>query len=794
MSDWKSRAVDQTDPTTASRNAILAQKSSGVEQNPYQTLPSLPIKVASVSDDVPGMPNLMDTVPGAGQSNWRTRAAPIQAETVQSGWKNRAQPAETTFGERVKQNYAKREDEISNIRANAQNQSAAETLYQGTMATASQLFVDPVTEAISTVTPDIVKEGISGAVHLAGKIPAGNGRTIGEVIPEQIDLFSKEYPRATRNIKATGQAANLLATTTGVANSAKGLRGLVNESSDAAFIKSTTPKLEGPNIPGSAAEAAGVAGQNYDLAQYLGAKFSSDQVADQFEGALKRMSPKPLANGKFTSEQQKFASSLKEFEGHAGKELSLEDVDNLNKSLNQKINNHIDTRTGAPDADGMELMKLQTKLRNLVDAVPDTPGNDALMNGRNAWRAKIMMQDLELVADRASVAPGDKAKAMQAGYRALYNDQDRINSWPKEAKAALKVAATPGISDEVLSTITSRLPALVGLGTGNIAGAAGAQLGRIAGEGVKESILAKRGVKVQQAIGKDLMSKLRDVDVPAPQYPEQLLLAAPDKMSRLPMTEKQIGIAQKLMSRKNSLPSGEVISDTAMKKLPSPGNVSNLPMSEDQIGIAQKLMSREPDVTETPNKFYGGIRKPNSFGHVTPFADQLKSGVKKFLKDEGGSVDPKDAIKASKIAGKVFYHGGKNLTTSGVGVTFLTEDRGRAQFFANGAGDLSRQNSKIKGKVTSAAVNIKNPASEKIVRSEAKKLGMKDLFDRSVDDPKSMYTNNAGKLFQDITGDENRLIERLKSLGYDGATFSDAGSDALVVFDRKNIKPIKEKK
>jgi hypothetical protein len=572
------------DPMEESRQAILAQRASGQGVNQYQTLP--PAKPTTAPQP-------------ASTSDWRSRARPVQQQPTQgSDWRSRARLVEAGgFTDRLKENYARREQEIQGIRqAGASGQQTKpETLYQGTMATASQLFVDPVAEAISTVTPEFVKEGIGAAVNFVGQLPDGTGKTLSEGIPESIDLFSKQYPRAARNIKAAGQAANLVGTTTGLAAGTKLLRNTVNASSDAALTKSMVPKPQKPKLLGTE-ELDKMAGQNYDTAGYLGAKFDAKQVGDKLDSSIKQALPKPLPSGKYTAEQNQLINALDEFSGNSGKNMTLEDIENIDRNLSAKINSpaFVNPETGSVTANGLELQKIQRKLRQIVDEV-DTAGNDALVNGRNIWAAKMRVKELEEVALRASLSKNPEA-AYQNGYKKLYMDIENGNlkGWPSEAKELLKKAATPGMTAELLGPLTSRLTAIVLGSTGNIPAAAGAQVAGMAARSANAAAIAKRGVKVQEALGKDLMSKLRDVDIPKPEYPEQLRLAAPDKIALPPMTDTQIKQAQRKLNLQRTLPSEGVIDKTAPLKLAAPDKMSALPMTEQQTNIAQRLMNKQP--------------------------------------------------------------------------------------------------------------------------------------------------------------------------------------------------------
>lgn len=641
MSDWRQRAtavVPQTTPMAL----------PGIDADPSQ--------LGSIQ---PALNGLADGAQPAAQpvvtSDWRSRAAPVAATT--SNWKSRATPVQSSamstaakvvfpmvgIGDRLRADYAARDQEIQkSVDATAAGQQGQVQMgVQNALSNASK-FTDTVGEAfgaIPVIGPAVTK-GFDAATNLIGQgLASVPSEKFQNGVVDVGNLLRSDTP-AGRNLRAAGQTVNL-------GGAAMGARAVGNSIENRPSVKKfMTDNRSGsqppPAPPPTAADMAKIAGQDYDTAAHIGGKFSADQVANKFDSSLKQAMPKPLPNGSLTSEGQKFANSLKEFEGMFGKEFTLEDVDNLNKSFNQKINNHIDPRTGAPDTDGRMLMELQTKLRRSVTDIPDNAGNDALLNGRDAWHTKVMMQDLELVGDRASVAPGDKAKALQAGYRTLYNDKDRIASWPKEAVALLKEAAMPSATTKVLTATMPHLMSAIMGASGNVAGAAGAHLAALAGGTAAEAIAGSRGVAVQRALGDAMMKKRRDVNIPAPEY-------AP-----LPLQLEGKGAALTVDSMGNvsnaTNPAHQVVDTqprpivgqpadqappTVAKQLmlAAPGKLSPLSMSDTQVGIAQKLMERSP--AKGTDMSGGATRTPVSqVGKLEGSLKGIKSGQLRNMKDK----------------------------------------------------------------------------------------------------------------------------------------------------------------
>lgn len=471
---------------------------------------------------------------------------------------------ESTFSDRVKSNVAKRQAQMQGSADAyvAGEQSLPETMAQQGLAFAG-VVPDTIGEMLSSVTPQPVKDVLSSGVKAVGSLPSFSGRTIGEDVPAELSSIAKANPRLARNTQAGMDALNVIGTGYGIksainvadqlgskAINAPVVKNYLQDDRNIAGLEAGTPKID---------DLGKAASDSYEEAQFLGATFKPEQASNRIAKQLKQALPKPIAGKVLTDEDQIFIKNLKEYEGLEGQPLSLDDIKRLDETLSSKITaKFIDPKTGMPDANGRRLQKFQYSVRKIIDDINE-PGNDALINGRTLWAAKRRVDDLDAIAERASVAASPE-KALQAGYRALYNDKDAIRGWPDEAVELLKRAATPGIAAEVLGPITNRLLAVVSLGSGNLAAGATAHLGGMAARGLKGAVIARRGKKVQQSITEEAMNKLKPVDYPSPSKIANLSkeereafvplqLAAPGKLTPLGMTDEQVNIAQKLMSK-----------------------------------------------------------------------------------------------------------------------------------------------------------------------------------------------------------------------------------------------------
>lgn len=482
----------------------------------------------------------------------------------------RDEQAPPTLGQKLQSNIQNRQDQMQKS-ADAYvrgEQSMPETMAQQSLSFASTVLDTLYTTAghyMPQIAKDAGKKVFDTASFLAantiGELPVGDGsgRKVREAVPQELNSLATDDTRFARNVRAVLQAANLYPTyktldllssgTTKVADKVIDLPGLKSYLTDTR----TTQGLKASRVVDKAAQKTAaidmnkLARESFDEAAYLNEKFTPEQVANEIDKLLVKNKPKPMANGILTVEDKELIKHLNEFKGHTGKQLTLDDIDKIDKSLRQKINKFVDTRTGELDDNGRKLYLLQKDIRNIVDKA-DTQGNNALRNGKNFYRAQKMMEDLDAVAERASMTT-NPGKALQTGFRNLYNDKDRISGWPDEVKEMLKKAATPNGMDEALDFFGSRLPAIIGLGTGNLPGAATAHVAGIAARGAKEGVIAARGARVQQAIVNDTMKKIRPVDIPAPTVAEQLLLPSPGNMTRAPMTDTAIKQVQKQMNK-----------------------------------------------------------------------------------------------------------------------------------------------------------------------------------------------------------------------------------------------------
>lgn len=530
----------------------------------------------------------------------------------------------------------------------AGEQSLPITMAQQGLSYASNV-PDMLMTTASHVTPQFIKDagqkvldaGMFLGANTIGELPVGTGEGIKlrDQLPKDLAQIESGKTQTDRNIRAGLQAVNLLpagkALSVGAEGTTAGVKTLMKNPTLSSYIKSEgtiagakvakseIKTLEKANIK-TAEEMGQLAKESYDEASYLGARFNANQVADKIDQKLNEIKPKALPNGKFTSEDKELMRHIDELTGLTGKELSLDDIQRLDQNLTQKINKFVDPKTGDLDANGRKLYLLQKDLRKIVDEA-DVSGNNALINGRNFYKAQMMMNDLDAAAERASFNNNPGA-ALQREYKRLYLDKDRTKYWPSDVKAALKRAAEPNGLDEVIDFFGSRLPALIGYGSGNLVGGATAHLAGMASRGAKESMIATRGAKIQQAIVKDTLGKTKPVDIQPPNIADRLLLPSPNNMSPLGMTNSQISKAQKQL---NLEPTPRVDTSGSATKTP----VSRMTNLRETLGktkgkkfeIALKYYEQG---NQSQNQFVKDMIK--DFGLTQTQARQLAKEIKQY--------------------------------------------------------------------------------------------------------------------------------------------------------------------
>lgn len=600
------------------------------------------------------------------KTSWRDYAREVpdtqQQTAPKANWRSMAKelPDDGTFLQRVQTGVGQRiqkMDESAKAYVAGQ-QTMPETIIQQGLQGAA-VFPGVVGEAISTVTPQWIKDLGGKAVEQVGKLPvpmSDRGDTLAEVLPGELQMVQEKMgPRAVRNVGALGNALMTVPVAQGVASAGnmavkgatKGATALKNSNigqmlaqADSRPVFPQRPATSDFNpMAMTASDVKAKAGEFFKQAEELGGTFKPTEVANVVSKEIDRIMPKPVAGSILTREEQLLTDHLKEYSSLRGQSLTLDEIKRLDEGLSRKITkSFVDARTGLPDNDGRLLMQLQNKLREAVDKVPDTPGNDALKNGRLYWKAQIMLDDLDRVVERANTTK-NPATSMQTGYRNLFMDKDRIRGWPQEAKDLLEKAATTGMLDDMIMPFASRLGAIGNVALGNLGGTLTAQAIGMAGRGATDKIVAARGAKVQEAILKDMLARTKPVVQPTEDILRGLTprLPPPSKMSpidqRAPIDEGSLVRAQ--VALREQKPTGADMSGTSLRIRPEDGQIppklippkeqlSRLPLSTKDVTQAQTKLK---ETKSTGSDTSGSAIKPpvNRLSNLAPTLGKKKT-------------------------------------------------------------------------------------------------------------------------------------------------------------------------
>lgn len=685
-------------------------------------------------------------------------------------------------------------------------------------------IADAVIGAAGMLVPQPVKDLGASALQTVGSIPNPfpGGKTIGEDLPAGLDIMAQNNPRLATNTRTVLDAAAILPAAKTIDVAAK--LGAKGASTAASNFRNSGPFPDGfwgtykgdttsqllpsyPKPPG-AAEFAQMSGDAAKLAKEVGGSFGAAQVANKVADKIDELLPAPVTGAKLTSEQRGFMRDLREYDGIRGKNWTIDDVEKMDKTLTAKINKYVQPNGTVTD-EGRQLMQLQTTMRKALDEIPENAANNALLNMRSNWQAKKILDDLEDIAKQSQLRD-NPAQYMQGRVRTILADGDRIRGWPKEVITALEKTAKTGTMDGFLSFMSGRLPTIIAGATGNLGTAAGAAVAQGMAVGGRTGLVSGRLAKAEQAVVKSAMAKQRPVVVPPPtkplsevmNLPDRLLLPAPSNKTGLagstytPLSPTQLSLGERLLNKPAKI--AETSGPTTIA--PPVNQLTNL---SGKLGRGKKVeldnLSRMLlDGDLSTNKFVESVRQ--EFGLNVKQARTLAKDVKAsgpagldvlkpkkslqekiadFVNDESGSLDL-DRVKEVRVRA---FRGG--ISSKGKdGVTYFTTDKKIAVAYQTGSADEKTLRG---GKIFEKDVVIKKPAREKDVLAVVKKHFPDDT--EAIDALETGF----GAMVLDSTLYDNagKIVNKLKTLGYDGAILNDSLSDkttynAYIMFDRSD--------
>ena len=392
---------------------------------------------------------------------------------------NMGKPQEQGFLSRVSKNFEQRAAMEQGLadKAIAGNKYTPEALGEialssvgGPIGDVVGAALQPAMEAAAPYVPQVVKDAAGYVGELYNKIPE-RGRDV---------------------LGAIGNAANIAPVAVGANAAVKGT-GLAARRA----LKPST-MLTSPDIK-TMSQAA------YKEAADLGGVLD-EKWTNSFIDELQKNKPRPIGGKVFTSEQKKLMDSISEYEGLKDTRLSLEDIQNLDETLGDKVT--MNPLTGKPDKAGYKILEIQDKLREMVLNAPEThvlgekAGFEALDKARKLWSAHRAMDDIERIIERAGMMDNE-ATSMKAGFRTLSMNKSRMRGYTPQEQALIKKAAKgQPIADLLRTTVGSRLISTVGgYAGGGLGGAAAGAAAGMAARGGASALQLRKAQKIINEIG-----------------------------------------------------------------------------------------------------------------------------------------------------------------------------------------------------------------------------------------------------------------------------------------------------
>ena len=331
--------------------------------------------------------NGIDTAFAGGETE---EPEPEQEETAEAAPRETKPRSEQNFLERMSGNMLERIGDAEETKAayKSGEQGLPESALQVFFNTGVGTIADAIGEGfvsgargLSNITPDVVEDPVKdasmAALRTVGKLPSFGGGTIGENIPGELEMlsekaadFAEENPRAARNLRALGNASQVVPIAKGASivddvarqgyKSAKPLiRQGITKADD--IIK----RLPRPTKAMSAEDIRKNAGLFYEAADEIGGQIEADDVAKLFDDILDDVLPKDKIDLD-VAVKEPFYKELDELNKayNVGEDLSLQNLQNMDKKLTSSIER---MAKDATRNDQRLLQDAQSKLRKLMD-------------------------------------------------------------------------------------------------------------------------------------------------------------------------------------------------------------------------------------------------------------------------------------------------------------------------------------------------------------------------------------------------------------------------------------------
>lgn len=322
------------------------------------------------------------------------------------------------------------------------------------------------------------------------------------------EAYDAANPRAGRNFQAVRGLANVLPL------GAAPVRKVAGEGLDAAgnAMKNVAkaPFEEAAFVPNSQ-QMKTYSGALFDDATAKGALINPEilnRIGGKIEQSLPGRGSLDPATSVFVGMKDKVSALMKE-----GKPLTLNEFEEMDKSLTGLITNEYKTKGATPEA--TKLMELQTDIRDAVYN-PDSgmvqggrEGLDAYKSAVGEWSLAKRKEDIENILQRAEFTD-NPSTSIRRQFATLYMDKKRTRGYSKEQMAFIKKASESNKFADFLRTtagsrlIGSTIGAIAGGaatgGLGVIPGALGGAATGMAARGAATSLKKKEVMKLENSI------------------------------------------------------------------------------------------------------------------------------------------------------------------------------------------------------------------------------------------------------------------------------------------------------
>lgn len=214
------------------------------------------------------------------------------------------------------------------------------------------------------------------------------------------------------------------------------------------------------NVPIPASSVKNASQNAYTYSNNVGGVLHPDNFTNNILDIMDNAKAKPIAGTVLTSEQKALNAALDEYSPLRDKPLTLEDFENLDKSLTAKESSAMDgfNPTNNSRIIGQVQDAIRARLQALKpeDVIGGKEGFDALtQHAIPLWSTQAKMSDLEQLINKAN-GTANPTQSMKNALNNLINSP-KFNSYPAAAQDAIRQAAKRGGADDLMSIIGSRL-------------------------------------------------------------------------------------------------------------------------------------------------------------------------------------------------------------------------------------------------------------------------------------------------------------------------------------------------